>query len=114
MLIRPLGDGSYASPALFATAENNPNFKKCEIVYIPYFKKYFQYGDICEQCATDWGSGLTHIDLWIGPNPQKGWSDVSIPQSAKVETGSCEMAWGGLTGKSILQNPPTDLEVQSE
>ena len=114
MLTTMVGDGSYDNPALFATAQDNPNFKQCEIIYVPRFKKYFQYGDICEQCSTDYKqSGLVHVDLWIGPNPQKGWTDASIPDSIKRPTSSCEMAWGGILGQSIVQNPPTNLEVQS-
>ena len=106
------GDGSYENPALFATAEINPQFKKCEIVYLPLFKKYFQYGDICQQCATDYSSGgKLHLDLWIGPNPEKGWEDQTIPQNIKPPLATCEGAWGSKSG-SIIQNPPKDLEVQ--
>ncbi|KAL9629468.1 MAG: hypothetical protein Q9164_006868, partial [Protoblastenia rupestris] len=105
-------DGSYENPGLFATAETNTAFQKCEIVYIPYFKKYFQYGDICAQCATDFGNGLTKVDLWIGSNPESSWTDQSIPESAK--RGECQTAWGSVAGKDIIQNPATDLEVQSK
>ncbi len=41
------GTGSYYDPETFATSKSNLNFARCEIVYIPYFRKYFQYSDLC-------------------------------------------------------------------
>ncbi|KAL9098021.1 MAG: hypothetical protein Q9163_006232 [Psora crenata] len=108
------GDGSYDHPALFATAESNTAFQRCEIIYIPYLKKYFQFGDICVQCDTDFAGGLTHVDLWIGPNPEPSWTDQTIPQALRTTTGTCEGAWGKIEGMDIIHNPPTDLEVQPQ
>lgn len=45
------GDGSYSNPETFATAQSNTDFKNCDVVYIPYFRKYFQYLDHCVQCG---------------------------------------------------------------
>lgn len=104
------GVGSYEDPALFATAKSNTAFAECDIIYIPYFKKYFQFGDICAQCESDFGSGMTKIDLWIGPNPTDGMTD----QDAIQGDASCQIAGGTLPGTEYIHNPPKDLEVQSE
>ncbi len=45
------GTGSYSNPETFATAQSNPDFTNCEIVYIPYLQKYFQYADHCVKCG---------------------------------------------------------------
>ena len=45
------GSGTYSDPETFATAMDNTDFKECEIVYIPYLKKYFRYNDHCQQCS---------------------------------------------------------------
>ncbi|MDI1487983.1 MAG: hypothetical protein OHK93_007257 [Ramalina farinacea] len=109
------GDGSYDNPGLFATAVDNKQFTVCEIVYIPYFKKYFQYGDKCEQCNTDFHAGMTHLDLWIGPNPQPGWADPDISANhANIETAACEISWGTVPSTDVVQNPPTNLETQTQ
>ena len=47
-----LGTGSYSDPESFATAASNSDFQNCDIVYIPYFRKYFQYHDHCVKCGT--------------------------------------------------------------
>ena len=46
----PLGDGSSAKPYALATSETSTGFAYCEIIYVPYFRKYFQFVDTCEQC----------------------------------------------------------------
>lgn len=67
------GTGSYSSPETFATSKNNPSFTRCEIVYIPYLRKYFQYSDLCIQCDEDYIANTTvHLDLWIGVNTNGG------------------------------------------
>ena len=43
------GSGSYSDPITFATAPGE--FSKCEIIYIPYLKKYARMEDYCEQCS---------------------------------------------------------------
>lgn len=92
------GDGSFANPETFATAMTNTNFKQCEIVYIPYFQKYFQYMDHCEAAITDYAAGLTHLDLWIGPQSNEGQL-------------SCEQDFGVLTDQTIIRSPPSTLTV---
>ena len=92
------GDGSYSNPETFATAMTNTNFKQCEIVYIPYFQKYFQYMDHCEAAIADYAAGLTHLDLWIGPQSDQG----QLP---------CEQDFGVLNDQTIIRSPPSSLPV---
>ena len=44
------GTGSYDDPITFATAING-DFNVCEIVYLPWVRKYARYEDDCEQCS---------------------------------------------------------------
>lgn len=44
------GTGSYDDPITFATATDG-DFAVCDIVYLPYVKKYARYEDDCEQCS---------------------------------------------------------------
>ena len=43
------GDGSLGNPVTMAAAYNA--FAKCEVIYIPYLKKYARYEDYCGQCG---------------------------------------------------------------
>lgn len=43
------GDGSFENPLSFATADKE--YDKCEIVYLPYIKKYLIHDDYCETCS---------------------------------------------------------------
>ncbi|MCJ1275899.1 hypothetical protein MMC21_003704 [Puttea exsequens] len=104
------GDGSYANPETFATAQSNTDFANCDIIYIPYFKKYFQYHDHCVACDEEFNGtypahptpkGYVHLDLWIGP------------QSLVEGQSDCELNFGTLSGKEILRDPGNGLEVVS-
>ena len=44
------GTGSYDDPITFATATDG-DFKVCDVVYLPYLRKYARYEDDCEQCS---------------------------------------------------------------
>ena len=45
-----LGVGTYSNPLTFASASGE--FSSCEIIYLPYLKKYIRYEDYCAQCST--------------------------------------------------------------
>lgn len=45
-----LGVGTYSNPLTFASASGE--FSSCEIIYLPYLKKYLRYEDYCAQCST--------------------------------------------------------------
>lgn len=43
------GVGTYADPLSFATAPGE--YDECEIVYLPYMKKYLRMEDYCQGCC---------------------------------------------------------------
>lgn len=45
-----LGVGTYNDPLTLASASGE--FSSCEIIYLPYLKKYVRYEDYCAQCST--------------------------------------------------------------
>lgn len=44
-----LGVGTYSNPVTFASAPGE--FSSCEIIYVPYLKKYARFEDYCAQCS---------------------------------------------------------------
>ncbi|CAM6116139.1 unnamed protein product [Calypogeia fissa] len=64
------GTGTYSDPLTMATAPKEYN--KCEIVYLPYLKKYLRFEDICEECTSDYNKGVKHIDIWTGSSTVNG------------------------------------------
>ena len=50
------GSGSYSSPLNFATAPGEYN--QCELLYLPYPKKYIRFEDECAQCIKSLGKFL--------------------------------------------------------
>lgn len=92
------GDGTFANPETFATAMTTASFKQCEVIYIPYFQKYFQYMDHCQAAIADLAAGITLLDLWIGPQSEQG----QLPY---------EQNFGVLTDQTIIRSPPSTLLV---
>ena len=58
------GTGSYDDPITFATAPDG-DFQVCDIVYLPYLRKYARYEDDCEQCS----KSFTFTILPFQPSP---------------------------------------------
>jgi len=46
-----IGTGTFGDPVTFAAASNGP-FKRCEVIYVPYLRKYAWFEDVCGQCST--------------------------------------------------------------
>ena len=64
------GTGPYDDPISFATATNG-EFTICDVVYLPWVRKYAHYEDDCEQCSKStlngWTTMLTkRIRDWLG------------------------------------------------
>lgn len=95
------GIGTFDDPLTMASAEGE--FDECEIIYVPYLKKYARYEDFCQQCTDDWASGINHIDLWTGsPNQSGGDSQID-----------CENNLTPDSSPQIIRNPATDLDVDT-
>jgi hypothetical protein len=69
------GNGSYANPVTFASAPGE--FKQCEIIYVPYIRKYARMEDTCAQCTTDFQNGKLHIDIWTGSTYNGGQTQIN-------------------------------------
>ena len=44
-----VGSGTYSDPLTFASAPGE--FSTCEVIYVPYLKKYARFEDTCDQCS---------------------------------------------------------------
>ncbi|KAK5996237.1 hypothetical protein PT974_04669 [Cladobotryum mycophilum] len=95
------GSGSYDDPITIATAPGELN--ECETIYIPLLKKYGRYEDDCAQCASDWGNGQPHIDIWTGSN-SSGGGQSQIDCENNLTSGG---------RYSIVRDPGKDYEVDS-
>ncbi|EAU36154.1 predicted protein [Aspergillus terreus NIH2624] len=67
------GTGTFDDPLTFATAPGS--FEDCEVIYDPTLKKYLIHEDYCQSCATEWTSGIWHIDVWVGQKNYNGAGD---------------------------------------
>ncbi|RFU78613.1 hypothetical protein TARUN_3583 [Trichoderma arundinaceum] len=96
------GSGSYDDPITIATAPGE--LDECELIYLPFLKKYARYEDDCAQCETDWSNGQAHIDIWTGSNTEGGGQ-------AQID---CEnnLTSGGQF--SIVRQPPNNFEVNTD
>ncbi|KAI4116351.1 MAG: hypothetical protein LQ345_003206 [Seirophora villosa] len=111
------GSGTYSNPLTFASAPGE--FSTCEVIYVPYLKKYARFEDYCAQCsqsiplskdviqtrltqklATDWRSGKYHIDLWTGSSTVNGGQNQINCENALTPN-----------AQSIVRQPPSTLPV---
>ena len=119
------GSGTYADPLTFASAPGE--YSQCEIVYVPYLKKYARLEDYCAQCGettplllsawtggglmrvlavTDRSNGKSHIDIWTG-------SSTSSGGQAQI---NCEDALTGDAAfdRQVIRQPAQSYEVDGE
>ncbi|KAK1763218.1 hypothetical protein QBC33DRAFT_573538 [Phialemonium atrogriseum] len=96
------GTGTYADPLTFASSTSE--YSVCEIIYVPYLKKYLRMEDDCAQCIDDWNNGnKKHIDIWTGTPSTNGGN-------AQIQ---CENALTPNGGQQVLRSPPNNLAVDS-
>ena len=111
------GSGSYNDPFTMATMAGSTTIKECELVYVPYLKKYFRYADHCSGCGKflsqtcaplrgkliyAFCTDSNHIDLWIGTDTNGGQAQLT-----------CETDLG-TSQQSIIVNPPNGLDVDAQ
>ena len=59
------GTGTYADPVTFATDVNELGW--CQVIYVPYMKRYFIHEDECSECDRDWNHLQKYrLDMWAG------------------------------------------------
>lgn len=94
------GVGTFDDPLTFASAPDE--FSSCEVIYLPYLKKYLRFEDSCEQCTTDLNSGKQHVDVWTGSSTvDGGQTQIQCENSLTPDA------------QPILRQPPEDLPVDS-
>jgi len=104
------GVGTYSNPITFATDVNEVGW--CQIIYVPYMKRYFIHEDECSECDANWNaSHLYRFDMWAGGDAG------SRHQPEKRALRACESTWTRANSvtdpdnPTITMDPPSDLPV---
>ncbi len=106
------GVGTFSNPVTFATDVNELGW--CQVIYVPYMKRYFIHEDECSQCDQDWNSShLYRFDMWAGGDAG------SRHQPEKRALHACESTWTRADSvtdpdnPTIIIDPPSNLPVTS-
>ncbi|KAI9703505.1 MAG: hypothetical protein M1820_005809 [Bogoriella megaspora] len=93
------GTGTFDDPLTFASDPNE--YSQCEIIYLPYLKKYLRMEDECAQCETDWANGKAHVDIWTGSSTVNGGSTQEDCENSLTPDG----------GQEVLRQPASTYTV---
>ena len=107
---RPVGWGPYTDPVTFATDVEELGW--CQIIYVPYMKRYFIHEDECSQCDTDW-STRTSTASTCGREGTPG-RDVSrrrVPSTPVRAPGQRADSVTDPDDPTIMIDPPVGLPV---
>lgn len=96
------GDGSYDNPLTFASAPGE--YKRCEVVYSPYVKKYLIFQDTCAACTDDFENGIKHVDLFLGSTTHNAHKDVK----------KCERALTPDEAQTVVRSPGKNRDADSK
>lgn len=106
------GTGTYADPITFATDVAESPW--CQVIYVPYMKRYFIHEDECSECDRDWTrQHLYRFDMWAGGDR------ASRHRPERRALLRCESTWtrgNSVTDPNnpiIMLNPPPGLPVTS-
>jgi hypothetical protein len=104
------GIGTFSNPVTFATDVNELGW--CQVIYVPYMKRYFIHEDECSECDRDWtASHLYRFDMWAGGDA----NSRKAPEKKALR--ACESTWTRANSISdpanptIIVDPPSGLPV---
>ena len=97
------GTGTYQDPVTYAQGDDNGPW--CQILYVPFLKKYFIHED--SECGDDCTSASKHhIDLWMGGDKN------SVRNPEKDALLNCEDQWTQ-DSTSVILSPPSNEPVDT-
>jgi hypothetical protein len=104
------GVGTFSNPVTFATDVSELAW--CQVIYVPYMKRYFIHEDECSECDSDWARfHLYRFDMWAG-------GDANSRQSPeKKALRACESTWtradsvNDPANPTVIVDPPSNLPV---
>ncbi len=104
------GMGTFSNPVTFATDVSELGW--CQVIYVPYMKRYFIHEDECSECDSDWAQfHLYRFDMWAGGDAR------SRIAPEKKALRACESTWTRAdsiddpANPTVIVDPPSDLPV---
>ena len=104
------GRGTFTDPVTFATDVLESPW--CQVIYVPYMKRYFVHEDECSECDVDWNRLHKYrFDMWAGGDAR------SLHPPERGALLRCESKWtrgnsiNDPANPTVVVDPPPNLPV---